>query len=130
MNYYNPYFYNIPNYAYTMAPKVGLFSRLFGGGKLSLGSILNGTQKTLGFINQAIPVVKQATPIVKNAKTMFRVMNEFKKSDKPRQNTFSRKTNNYINNNVNNENIKTSTDNGNNIKETIETNDQGPTFFI
>lgn len=127
MNYYNPYFYNIPNYAYNVAPKVGLFSRLFGGSRLTFGSILNGTQKTLGFINQAIPVVKQATPIVKNAKTMFKVMNEFKKNDKPRQNNFSRKTNNYMSNN---ESTKTTSYNKNNSKETTELNDQGPTFFI
>ena len=28
---------------------------------------------------QGIPLIKQARPIIKNAKTMFKVMNEFKK---------------------------------------------------
>ena len=48
--------------------------------KLSLSSIINGTSKTLNFVNQAIPVVKQVSPMMKNLKTMFNVMNEFKKS--------------------------------------------------
>ena len=58
---------------------------------------------------------------------MFKVMNEFKKNDKPRQNNFSRKTNNYMSNN---ESTKTTSYNKNNSKETTELNDQGPTFFI
>jgi len=49
--------------------------------KISLSSIINGTSKTLNLINQAIPVVKQVSPIMKNMKTMFSVMNEFKKND-------------------------------------------------
>lgn len=49
--------------------------------KLSFSSILSGTTKALNFVNQAIPVVKQVSPIMKNAKTMFKVMNEFKKTD-------------------------------------------------
>lgn len=48
--------------------------------RLSLSSIINGTSKTLNFVNQAIPVVKQVSPMLKNLKTMFNVMNEFKKS--------------------------------------------------
>lgn len=77
---YNPYFYNMPNYAINYA-KPGLFSRLFNG--INFSSILSGTQKTLNVINQTIPIVKQAGPLMKNAKTMFKVMNEFKKIDTP-----------------------------------------------
>ena len=36
-------------------------------------SLLDGTQKTLGVINQAIPVVYQVKPIINNAKTMFNI---------------------------------------------------------
>ena len=80
MNYYNPY---VDTYPYmNVAPKVGLFSRIFGG-NLSFGSILSGTQKTLNIVNQAIPIVKQAGPVINNAKTMFKVMNEFKKVETP-----------------------------------------------
>lgn len=86
MNYYMPYFnmypsMSIPSVASTTASASrGLFSRLFGGG-FNLGNILNTTQKTLNLVNQAIPVIKQVTPVMKNAKTIFRVMNEFKKED-------------------------------------------------
>lgn len=78
MNYYNPYLYTFPTV--TNIKKVGLLSRLFGGRSITFTSILNGTQKTLNIVNQTIPLVKQVHPMVKNAKTMFKVMNEFKKS--------------------------------------------------
>lgn len=65
--------------------KAGIFRNLLGGIKWS--SILNGTQKTLGIVNQAIPLIKQARPVLNNAKTMFRVMNEFKKVDVPTTST-------------------------------------------
>ena len=80
MNYYNPYFATYPYL--QMAPRMGLFSRLFGG-NLSFSTILNGTQKTLNIVNQGLPLIKQMSPIVKNAKTMFKVMNEFKKAETP-----------------------------------------------
>lgn len=78
MNFYNPYY--IP----YMVPRAsgGILSRLFGTG-INFSTILNGTQRTLNIINQAIPVVKQVTPMFKNAKTMFSVMNEFRKVDEP-----------------------------------------------
>lgn len=37
------------------------------------GALLDGTQKTLGVINQAIPIVYQVKPIINNAKTMFNI---------------------------------------------------------
>ena len=91
MNYYNPYFYSMPTTLST--PKVGLFSRLLGGNGITLGGILNGTQRALNFANQAIPLVKQVRPMIVNAKTMFKVMNEFKRVEKPKQNmnTYSNK---------------------------------------
>ena len=65
----------------SVAPKVGLFKSLFG--NLNLSTILSGTSKTLNVVNQAIPLVRQAGPMMKNARTMFRVMNEFKKVESP-----------------------------------------------
>ena len=70
MNFYNPYLYSMP-----IENSTSLLS------KFSLSSIINGTSKTLNVINQTIPVVKQMSPIMKNLKTMFNVMNEFKKND-------------------------------------------------
>ncbi len=85
MNYYNPYTMIMPYTTSSMMPaKTGLFSNLISGVRgINWGTILTNTQRTLGLINQAIPVVKQVTPVMKNAKTMFRVMNEFKKVDEP-----------------------------------------------
>lgn len=60
--------------------KGGLLNRLFGSAKtLNIGNILDGTQKTLGIINQAIPIVYQVKPIFQNAKTMFRIADEIRK---------------------------------------------------
>ncbi len=78
MNFYNPYLFSMPS---SIAPATsgGLISRIFGG--IKLRSILNGASKTLNFVNQTIPVIKQVSPMVKNAKTMFKVLNEFKRTD-------------------------------------------------
>lgn len=110
MNYY-PYF-SMP---YTTIPvaRTGLRS-LFG--NIKWGSILSGTQKTLGIVNQAIPLVKQAKPVINNAKTMFRVMNEFKRVDTP---NFNNTPNNTVSETVNE--VKTQKE------EVIDTN--GPVFF-
>lgn len=76
MNYYNPYFItNTP-----IQPRLTNFFR-----QINLKSILNGTQKTLNIINQAIPIIKEGAPMLKNAKTMFKIMNEFKKIDAPKK---------------------------------------------
>ena len=74
------------------------------------GSILDGTSKTLGVINHAIPVVYQVKPIINNAKTMFKVMHAIKNDDS-KQN---------INSDVNNKEIV----NKNHI------NTANPTFFL
>lgn len=74
---YNPYGYIMP-YTNTMA-KTGLFRGLFK--NLNLGTILTNTGKTLNIVNQTIPIIKQVSPIVKNAKSMFKIMNEFKRVD-------------------------------------------------
>ncbi|MBR3363039.1 MAG: hypothetical protein IKG40_03840 [Bacilli bacterium] len=106
MNYYNPYF--------MMYPSAG--PRLFGSIRNSLrglnfSGILNGTQRTLNIINQAIPLVKQVRPVLRNAGTMFKVMNEFKKTD-----THKNINSNYHNNYSNDENM--------------EKYDEGPKFFL
>ena len=48
MNYYNPYFGMYP-YMTSQVAKPGIFARLLGGVRgINFGSILSGTQKTLG----------------------------------------------------------------------------------
>ena len=84
--------------------------------KFSWGSLLNGTQKTLNIINQAIPVFYQVKPIWNNAKTMFRVIGEMGK----------------INNSNNNNRGNTSTTNTNTttVNNQTATVDNNPKFFI
>lgn len=62
------------------------------------GSLLDGTQKTLGVINQAIPVIYQVKPIVNNAKTLFKIANVI---NTPEKNT-SQETTNEQNLSINN----------------------------
>ncbi len=92
MNFYNPY------YMPYITSSTGLFSNLFKG--INFSSILSGTQKALNFANQDIPVVKEISPMIKNAKTMFKVMNEFKKADRPSK--INNKENTIINTKPNN----------------------------
>ena len=90
MNFYNPYYMMYP------ITRPSLFGAIRGSLRsINFGNIINGTQRTLNLINQAIPLVKQVSPVVKNAKTMFKVMNEFKKTDTPKT-----ENNNYQNNNL------------------------------
>lgn len=99
---------SIPNIQPTMPTRgPSLLRSLFGSSSRSLGSslaqggainaaantataatktftfsgLLNGASKTLGVINQAIPVIYQVKPIWNNAKTMFRVMKAVNQKD-------------------------------------------------
>lgn len=110
MNYFNPYYMSYPTMG--VAPKTGLFKGLLG--NINFSSVLSGTSKTLNIVNQALPLVKQAGPIMKNAKTMFRVMNEFKKIDTPSV-AINQKEN------INSSNIQIE-------KPPVQTS--GPTFFL
>lgn len=110
MNFYNPYMSSMP---YLSAPaKTGIFGNFFSNFRFS--SLISGTQKTLNFINQAIPAIKNISPIIKNAKTMFKVMNEFRKNDNI--------TINKNSNNIKNDSVSI---NSNNTKK-----NNAPTFFI
>ncbi len=65
------------NYPY---PRASLFSRWAGLTKgFNFSTFLDGTQKTLGVINQAIPIVNQVSPLINNAKTMFRIADELRR---------------------------------------------------
>jgi hypothetical protein len=129
MNYYNPYM-NFYPYATMPAAKTGLLSGLFKGG-LNWGSILTNTQKTLGIVNQAIPVFKQAAPVFKNAKTMFAIMNEFKRVDTP-VSTASAKTNDEkVAVQTKNTTSSSAERKNTNTNETINIEStSGPTFFV
>ena len=56
-------------------------------------TILDGTQKTLGVINQAIPIVYQVKPIVNNAKTLFKIANVMKEPQNEEKKEIKKETN-------------------------------------
>ncbi len=70
--YNNPFIYN-----------PGVMSKgLFGSLKnIGLGTILSNTQKTLGIINQAIPIVYQVKPIINNIGTIFKIAGAMNKPE-------------------------------------------------
>lgn len=69
--------YNYP----IMRP--GIFARGLNLTKsINWGGLLDGTQKTLGVINQAIPIVYQVKPIISNARTMFKIADQLDVPDK------------------------------------------------
>lgn len=62
--------------------KAGLFSALK---KINWGNFLTNAQKTLGVINQAIPIAYQVKPLWNNTKTIFKIMGAIKDDGKPTQ---------------------------------------------
>ena len=90
------------NYPY---PKVGLFSRFSNLAKgFSFTSFLDGTQKTLGVINQAIPIVYQVKPMFQNAKTIFKIADEINKPVTVKETSTVREESNSISTMQNNSN--------------------------
>lgn len=119
MNYYSPYF-NYPQILPTSLSNSGLLGNAFGKVKgLNWSNILSNIQKTLGIVNQTIPMVKQISPIMSNAKTMFKIMNEFKKNDVSSEN-FIKQTNTVEEKTIDNGNLQTKKENY----------DNQPIFFI
>ena len=120
MNYY-PYYHIIP----TRPSLFGIFRGL------NFSSILSGTQKALNLANQAIPLIKQVSPMFKNAKTMLRVVNEFRKTDNQVTNNNQVKNNYQTKNDYqNNEKVSYNTKKEESIKENNTAQIGGPTFFI
>ena len=88
--------------------------------------LINNTSKTLGIINQTIPLVRQVGPVVTNMKSMLKVASLFK--DETNINTNNHKTNSTPQKILNQEQKTTNT-------TTITTKnknntDESPTFFI
>lgn len=129
-NYFMPYTMPIGAFNRTLPiAKTGFLGKL-GGARSAIrginwGGLLNNASRTLGVINQAIPVVKQAGPMLNNMKSMIRLASAFKNETSPS------KINNNQNNNVNNINNVNST----NViteekKEIVSQEDYLPNFFI
>lgn len=90
---YNEYNMGTPNYM----PRRGI----------NWNSILNNTQRTLGIINQAIPIIYQVKPLLNNARTLFRVASALNSNDDDDEVNEVREETNY-NSNVNYETKKDS----------------------
>lgn len=94
-----------------------MFGPRIGASTFSFGKVLGGLSKTLGVVNQVIPIYKEAKPMIQNAKNAFNLIKEMSTST----------SNRIINNTEKNlspvkEKIKNfNTENSNNKK--------GPTFF-
>lgn len=94
------------NYGYPPIPRGGglLSGGLFRG--INFANILSNTQKTLGVINQAIPLCYQIKPMMNNAKTMFKIIGAVKGDDSSKETkeeslkNDSIKSNNYSNDNL------------------------------
>ncbi len=97
--------YNMPYmmpYGISGIPKSGgLFAKFAGLKSINWGGLLNNASKTLGVINQAVPLVKQVGPMYNNMRSMLKVASLFKDETSP-----SVKTNNVSNkNNTRNNNV-------------------------
>ena len=134
-NNFNNSFRSIPNMMYGTSgirTTGGFLSRLFPNlaanstssgiattaNKITFNGILNGASKTLGVINQAIPVFYQIKPIWNNAKTMLKVAKAMNSSD---SNDFDA---NKIKVNTSSNAKKGTTKNNSSV-----INEEGPTFF-
>ena len=84
---------------------------------INWNSILNNTQRTLGIINQAIPIVYQVRPLINNARTLFRVASAINDNDEDE-----------TDNNISNENSYNSSSSSNLYNEKKDSN--GPIFYL
>lgn len=133
----------IPNIATNTAKTSnGLLSRFLPGlsgiKKVNWGNLINNTSKTLGLINQTIPIVKQAGPMINNMKSMVRVASLFKDEtdySKPKQNNsnktnYPNQTNNNNLNNLKNNNKEKQYNQNENYNYQNKETDISPTFFV
>ena len=74
--------YNENYYPFSYPRRNNIFSNVK---NFKWSSFLDGTQKTLSIINQAIPIIYQIKPIYQNAKAAIKVVNAFKDETKEKQ---------------------------------------------
>lgn len=130
-NYFMPYTMPIGAFNRTLPiAKTGFLGKLGGATSairgINWGGLLNNASRTLGVINQAIPVVKQAGPMLNNMKSMIRLASAFKNETSPSKiNNKSNNNLNNIDNNVNSTSVITKEK-----KEIVSPEDYLPNFFI
>lgn len=109
----------------------GMLSKLGLAGKsINWGGLLNNASKTLGVVNQAIPLVKQAGPMFNNMKSMMRLASIFKDEtdDTTHRNSNQVNSQNYTSQNVNNQYSQDNTSKYNELVDGYQYNK--PNFFI
>ena len=89
------------------------------------GGLINNTSKTLGIINQTIPLVRQVGPMVGNMRSMLKIASAFKDET----DTSSTNNQNITKNQPQNTN-NTTYDNRKEEKIVDYTTNNSPTFFI
>lgn len=115
---------NMAPYALNSAPKgiLGKLGLLNSGIKgINWGGLLNNTSKTLGIINQAIPIVKQAGPMINNMRSMVKLASAFKNETSPK--------NTSIKNDIEKASQVMTNNNSNDDVQPID-NNYMPNFFI
>lgn len=107
----------------TLGSTVATGSSIFS--KINWSSLLSNAQKTLGVVNQAIPLYYQVKPVFKNLKALGKIGKEFTRiSESNNQNSNEVKQESIIDNATTNNSVVT-----NNI--TSEQNDYPtPTFYL
>ena len=109
----------------------GMLSKLGLAGKsINWSGLLNNASKTLGVVNQAIPLVKQAGPMFNNMKSMMRLASIFKDEtdNSPRRNSNQVNSQNYTSQNVNIQYSQDNTSKYNDLVDDYQYNK--PNFFI
>ena len=119
---------------------LGLFSRLGNGFSairgINWGNFITNTSKTLGVINQTIPLVRQVGPVFNNMKSMLKIASLFKDETDNRANIIQKRhsinsNNTFRNNNFQVEQKESSLQTNSNYSELNYGNDDySPTFFI
>ena len=111
----------------------GLFGRLGGIASAIRGvnwsGFINNASKTIGVINQTIPLVKQAGPMIRNVKSVMKIASVFKDETDPISTKNNDTVNNNKSNNNNNINKNSTTIDSNTITDNY-INDSSPMFFV
>lgn len=125
--------------ASTASKGLGLMGKLGNGlsvfRSINWSGLINNTSKTLGIVNQTIPLVRQVGPIMNNMRSMLKLASVFKdETDKTpkRKPNINYQNNSYqkynLNNSSNIQNTNTRNSSTSIPKRTEEEN--SPTFFI
>ena len=92
---------------------------------ISWGGLLNNASKTLGIVNQTIPLVKQAGPMFSNMRSMLKLASAFKDE------TEKTKSNKVPEQQIKKEDkTNISDDTPNNYYSEFNTNENTPNFFL